>query len=244
MARPRKLTDTLQERIFTCLKEGGTVVDACVIAGVDESTFYNWLQRGRNGDSDFRYFSDAVEQAREAPLAEKVAARQAELERRASAKQQNKSNSIPPVCYTELHLCNLIKANVQQIASALRLSPVAESSREYRMPSLRPDFVFRHIDGTHTLVEVKTRNSERRSLVRQMHQALGQGVFYTAAYSAIEQVDVSKVRLCLLVDFDIDEDAFLENTLTTALERIDMPITVVNVIRLLGLTDGAQQPLL
>jgi hypothetical protein len=244
VGRKSKLTDQAQGKIVEHLENGGTAADACVLAGVSISTFYEWLQRGRNGDVGFSHFAGAVEQAREVPLAEKAAARLAELERLASLKQQRQSNSTPPVCYTELHLCNLVKANVQQIASALGLSPVAESSREYRMPSLRPDFVFRHIDGTHTLVEVKTRNSESRSLVRKMHQALGQGVFYTAAYSAIEQVDVSKVRLCLLVDFDIDEDAFLENTLTTALERIDMPITVVNVIRLLGLTDGAQQPLL
>lgn len=246
MARPRKLTDTLQERIVTCFKEGGTVADACVITGVNESTFYKWLQRGRDGDAGFSHFSDAVEQAREVhqgPSSEKAIARQAKLERLALLKPKKRDVS-KHAGYTEKHLCNLIRANVQQIASALGLSPVVESSQEYHILSLRPDFVFRHIDGTHTLVEVKTRNSKNRSLVGQMHGALGQGVFYMTAYSTIEQVDVSKVRLCLLVDFDIDEDAFLENTLTTALERIDMPITVVNVIRLLGLTDGAQQPLL
>lgn len=164
--------------------------------------------------------------------------------KRIAAQQRKESKKSPRrTRYTEKHLCNLIEANVQQVSVALNLSPVVEAIREYQMPAMRADFVFRHIDGTHTLVEVKTGNA-KQGIVRQMHGALGQGVFYTAAYSAIEQVDVSKVRLCLLVDFDIDEDAFLENTLTTALERIDMPITVVNVIRLLGLTDGAQQPLL
>lgn len=243
MARPRKLTDQAQEKIVKHLENGGTAADACVIAGVSISTFYEWLQRGRNGDVGFSHFAGAVEQAREVPLAEKAMARQAKLERLALL-QRKKRDISRNAGYTEKHLCNLIRANVQQIASALGLSPVVESSQEYHILSLRPDFVFRHIDGTHTLVEVKTRNSKNRSLVGQMHGALGQGVFYMTAYSTIEQVDVSKVRLCLLVDFDIDEDAFLENTLTTALERIDMPITVVNVIRLLGLTDGAQQPLL
>jgi len=166
-----------------------------------------------------------------------------EVKKMATRQRKESKKAARSTRYTEKHLCNLIEANVQQVAAALGLSPAVEAIREYRMPAMRADFVFRHIDGTHTLVEVKTGNVNQ-GIVRQMHNAIGQGIFYMAAYGAIEQVDVSKVRLCLLVDFDIDEDAFLENTLTTALERIDMPITVVNVIRLLGLTDGAQQPLL
>lgn len=206
------------------------------------------------GYSEKTAASIGSENLRKPEIAAELSSRIAELEsatgmglreiKRIAAQQRNEQKT-PPLhtCYTEKHLCNLIEANVQQVAVEFGLSPVVEAIREYKMPAMRVDFVFRHIDGTHALIEVKTGNA-KQGIVRQMHQAVGQGVFYVSAYSAAEQVDIEKLRLYLLVDFDIEQDAFLENTLTMALERINMPIMVVNVLKLLGLENGKQQPLL
>jgi hypothetical protein len=66
MARPSKLTDKTQAKIVACVEKGATVADACAVSGVSETAFYEWMQRGREGDTGYAEFADAVTRAREA----------------------------------------------------------------------------------------------------------------------------------------------------------------------------------
>jgi transposase-like protein len=65
MARPNKLTPAVRKIIVDHVKIGATVEDACALAGITETTFYNWMQAGRNSDSGVRFeFFEAVTRAR------------------------------------------------------------------------------------------------------------------------------------------------------------------------------------
>ncbi|MBZ0293357.1 MAG: hypothetical protein K8L99_12390 [Anaerolineae bacterium] len=46
MARPTKLTKTIQNKLIKVIKTGATIKDACTYAGVGESTFYKWQSIG------------------------------------------------------------------------------------------------------------------------------------------------------------------------------------------------------
>src|SRR3990167_9088242 len=64
MARPTKLNKTVQNNIVKLLKSGVSIADACSHTGIAESTFYEWQQRGNNGDADYTEFSEKVSRAR------------------------------------------------------------------------------------------------------------------------------------------------------------------------------------
>lgn len=74
-----KLTPEVQERICTLIKVGNTVEVAVDAAGIAESTFYTWMERGtRNGKNyaKYRAFRDEVHRARaeaEATLVARIA---------------------------------------------------------------------------------------------------------------------------------------------------------------------------
>lgn len=51
MGRPTKLTPEVQERILRAIRLGATREVAARAAGVDERTFYRWLQRGEAAKS-------------------------------------------------------------------------------------------------------------------------------------------------------------------------------------------------
>ena len=64
MARNSKLTPETAARIINALKAGGTQRAAFTSAGVGESTFYGWLQRGeREKSGRHREFSESVKKA-------------------------------------------------------------------------------------------------------------------------------------------------------------------------------------
>lgn len=65
MARQLKLDDELRDRIALLIRAGVTVEIAAQAAGIAESTFYEWMERGRDAQSgQFREFYEAIEQAR------------------------------------------------------------------------------------------------------------------------------------------------------------------------------------
>ena len=45
--RKTKLNPDVQKRICDALQKGNTRRVACLVGGVDESTFYNWINRGQ-----------------------------------------------------------------------------------------------------------------------------------------------------------------------------------------------------
>lgn len=62
MARPTKLDPERQERIVDAIRAGSYAEPACRAAGIAESTFYRWLQRGEAEDRGI--YADFVQAVR------------------------------------------------------------------------------------------------------------------------------------------------------------------------------------
>jgi hypothetical protein len=55
--RPSKFTPETTGIILDALESGSFVDSACILAAIDEKTFYNWIKAGNEGKSDdFREF--------------------------------------------------------------------------------------------------------------------------------------------------------------------------------------------
>ena len=65
VGRPSKLTDELQDEIVSYLKTGNYVETVCALVGISKSTFYSWLNKGKNStrSNEYSRFADAVEHA-------------------------------------------------------------------------------------------------------------------------------------------------------------------------------------
>lgn len=64
MARPTKLTPQVRERVEQAMRAGSYAIAACRAAGIAESTFYRWLERGEEEESGiYREFHDAIRKA-------------------------------------------------------------------------------------------------------------------------------------------------------------------------------------
>jgi hypothetical protein len=64
--RPTKLTPEVQDRIVAALRAGNYQETAAVYGGIDERTFYRWMEQGALDDADdiYRQFRQAVEKAK------------------------------------------------------------------------------------------------------------------------------------------------------------------------------------
>jgi hypothetical protein len=63
MARPIKLTPEIQKALCDCLRSGCYAVTACARAGISESTYYLWLQKGEAGQRPYLEFLESVKKA-------------------------------------------------------------------------------------------------------------------------------------------------------------------------------------
>ncbi len=63
MGRPTKLNDLTAQRIVNAVKAGLPRVHAARIAGIDPTTLFDWLRRGRNDDPEYSQFSQRVAEA-------------------------------------------------------------------------------------------------------------------------------------------------------------------------------------
>jgi transposase len=64
MARPSKLTNDVRERICRAIRAGNYPAVAARAAGIAESTFYRWMERGRTETKgSYRAFYEAVNDA-------------------------------------------------------------------------------------------------------------------------------------------------------------------------------------
>lgn len=64
MARPTKLTTEVREKICRAIRAGNYPAVAARAAGVSESTFYRWMERGRSdAKGPHRAFYEAVREA-------------------------------------------------------------------------------------------------------------------------------------------------------------------------------------
>jgi transposase-like protein len=63
--RPSKLTPELREEIVSLIKTGNFIEMTCAIAGINKSTFYDWMRRGKESKRHTRYkkFYNEVTQA-------------------------------------------------------------------------------------------------------------------------------------------------------------------------------------
>lgn len=64
MARPRILNTALQGKIVKLLEAGVSITDTCQQVGISESAFFEWQQRGNNGETGFVEFAEAINRAK------------------------------------------------------------------------------------------------------------------------------------------------------------------------------------
>ena len=73
MPRTTKPNARVQNTIVNRLKEGNTRHDSALSAGISHTTFYSWLERGRQGEEPFLDFLEAVEKAEAEAMVANVA---------------------------------------------------------------------------------------------------------------------------------------------------------------------------
>lgn len=66
MARPIKLTEKLIKEVCTYIENGLSNIDACRMAGMSESAFYEYQQRGKNPEEKNPIFEEFVESIKKA----------------------------------------------------------------------------------------------------------------------------------------------------------------------------------
>lgn len=73
--RPSKLTPELQEEIVISIKRGDWTETTCATVGIDKSTFYAWMKRGKKETRHTRYkkFYEEVKRAQAISEARAVA---------------------------------------------------------------------------------------------------------------------------------------------------------------------------
>lgn len=64
MARPVKYTDEIALQIVEALEAGNSIANACSLAGIVESTYHLWVERGDDGEEPFSEFSELTRRAR------------------------------------------------------------------------------------------------------------------------------------------------------------------------------------
>jgi len=76
MPRPSKLTPKLQDKVVAAVRAGSSPEGAAQYAGIDRSTFYRWMERGRRTRTGpYKKFRDAIDKAKadlETMLAAKI----------------------------------------------------------------------------------------------------------------------------------------------------------------------------
>lgn len=61
--RPGKLTPKVAERICLAVRNGSALATAAALAGVDQSTLFRWIRRGKMGQASYAQFVVDLEQA-------------------------------------------------------------------------------------------------------------------------------------------------------------------------------------
>lgn len=61
--RKTKLTLELQDKIIKRLIAGFYIKEACLSVGIDERTYYYWIERGKKGEEPFFQFFQLTKQA-------------------------------------------------------------------------------------------------------------------------------------------------------------------------------------
>lgn len=59
-----KLTPQLQEKIIKYIKAGNYIKIACKAVGIDETTYYRWIEKGKKGEEPYCKFYKSIKKAR------------------------------------------------------------------------------------------------------------------------------------------------------------------------------------
>lgn len=80
IGRPSKLTPAVKQRLLDAIRAGNYFEAACVYAGIGETTFYRWMEKGEKANSgEFREFWESVKRAEAEAEARIVALWQQEI---------------------------------------------------------------------------------------------------------------------------------------------------------------------
>jgi transposase len=69
VGRKTRCTSQLQKQFCDALAKAHTIKNACVVAGISESAFYQWLAKGMSGEEPYAKFVELVQYARARGLA-------------------------------------------------------------------------------------------------------------------------------------------------------------------------------
>jgi hypothetical protein len=64
VGRKTRCTPQLQREVCDALAKSHTIKNACVVAGISESAFYQWLAKGMTGEEPYTKFVELVQHAR------------------------------------------------------------------------------------------------------------------------------------------------------------------------------------
>lgn len=64
IGRNIKLTPRLERKIIEYAKVGNFAKTICQVVGIDESTYYRWMQRAKAGEEPFFSFASRLERAK------------------------------------------------------------------------------------------------------------------------------------------------------------------------------------
>ena len=64
VGRKTRCTSEIQKQFCDALAKSHTIKNACVVAGISESAFYQWLAKGMSGEEPYAKFVELVQSAR------------------------------------------------------------------------------------------------------------------------------------------------------------------------------------
>ena len=64
IGRKIKLTPRLERKIIMYTKEGNSTKTVCQCVGIDESTYYRWMERAKKGEEPFASFASRLTRAK------------------------------------------------------------------------------------------------------------------------------------------------------------------------------------
>ena len=60
---PTVLTTENQKKLFQAILAGNNIITACLYAGIGKTTYYEWMEKGENGDPVYIGFAEAMRDA-------------------------------------------------------------------------------------------------------------------------------------------------------------------------------------
>lgn len=98
----------------------------------------------------------------------------------------------------EDEVCDVLSRRLDLVLNDLGLPKVADFRREYKIEDSRLDFLLRHMDGDHSIIEVKVAGKDQRP---RAFDGIGQLLYYRELAASVG-IDVT--RLILVVDKEED----------------------------------------